>query len=62
MDNKNPSAPCICCYTTLWNINVNQQAISDKLQGSDATYWKYGGVVNNHIKKGLLLSVRVKFF
>jgi len=29
--------PCICCNTTLWNINVRKQAINDKLQGSIAT-------------------------
>ena len=39
-----------------------KQAINDKLQGSVATYLRCGGVVNNQIKKGLLLSVRVKFF
>jgi len=37
-----------------------KQAINDKLQGSVATYLRCGGVVNNRIKKGLLLSVRVK--
>jgi len=37
-----------------------KQAINDKLQGSGATYSRCGGVVNNRIKKGLLLSVRVK--
>jgi len=37
-----------------------KQAINDKLQGSAATYLRCGGVVNNQIKKGLLLSVRVK--
>jgi len=39
-----------------------KQAINDKLQGSVATYLRHGGVVNNKIKKGLLLSLRVKFF
>jgi len=24
LDTKNPTAPCICCYTTLWNINVSK--------------------------------------
>ena len=33
-----------------------KQAINDKLQGSVATYFRFGGVVNQ-IKKGLLLSV-----
>jgi len=36
------------------------QAINDKLQGSVATYLRCGGVVNNQIKKGLLLSLWVK--
>ena len=30
--------------------------INGKLQGSVATYLMYGGVVNNQIKKGLLLK------
>jgi len=34
-----------------------KQAINDKLQGSVATYSRCGGVVNNKIKKGLLLSL-----
>ena len=21
---KNPTASCICCYTTLWNVNVSK--------------------------------------
>ena len=39
-----------------------KQALNDKLQDSVATYWYLwcGGVVNNQIKKGLLLSLRVK--
>jgi len=37
-----------------------KQAIDDKLQGSVATYLRCGGVVNNQIKKGSLLNVRVK--
>jgi len=43
-------------------IGSAKQAINDKLQGSVATYLRCGGVVNNHIKKGLLLSLRVNFF
>jgi len=39
-----------------------KQAINDKLQGSVATYLRRGGVVNNQVKKGLLLSLRVKNF
>ena len=34
-----------------------KQAINDKLQGGVATYLRCGGVHNNQIKKGLLLSV-----
>jgi len=37
-----------------------KQAINDKLQGSVATYFRCGWVVNNRIKKALLLSVWVK--
>ena len=37
-----------------------KHAINYKLQGSVATYLMRGGVVNNQIKKGLLLSLRVK--
>jgi len=33
-----------------------KQATNDKLQGTVATYLRCGGVVNNQIKKGLLLS------
>ena len=39
-----------------------KQATNDKLQGSIATYLRRGGVVNNQIKKGLLLSLSVNFF
>ena len=35
----------------------NKLNINDKLQGSVATYLKCGGVVNNIIKKGLLLNL-----
>ena len=34
-----------------------KQATNDKLQGSVATYLKCGGVLNNQIKKGLLVSL-----
>jgi len=39
-----------------------KQAINDKLQGSVDGYLRCGGVVNNQINKGLLLSVSVNFF
>jgi len=38
-----------------------KHAINNKLQDSVATYLRCGGVVNNQIKKRLLLSLRVKF-
>jgi len=34
-----------------------KQSINDKLQGSVATYLRCGGVIDNQIKKGLLLSL-----
>jgi len=34
-----------------------KQAINHKLQGRVATYLRCDGVVNNQIKKGLLLSL-----
>ena len=37
-----------------------KHAIDDKLQGSVDTYLRRGGVVNNQIKKGYLLSLWVK--
>jgi len=39
-----------------------KQAINDKLQGNLAAYLRSGGVVNNQINKGLLLSLWVKKF
>jgi len=54
MDNKNPTTlPC----ETLMSA---KQALNDKLKGSIAAYLRCGRVVNNQIKKGLLLSLRVK--
>ena len=34
-----------------------KHVINDKLQGSVATYWRPSGVVNNQIRKCLLLSL-----
>ena len=34
-----------------------KQAINNKLQGSVATYLRFDGVVDNRIKKGLLLRL-----
>ena len=39
-----------------------KQGINDKLQGSVATYLRCGGIVNNQMKKSLLLSLRVWIF
>ena len=49
-------------FVTLWNINLRKQAINGKLQASVATYLSCGEVVDNQIKKGLLLSLLVIFF
>ena len=57
MDIKYPTAPGTCCYTSYLVIMSAKQAVGDKLQGSVATYLRYGGFVNNQIKKGLLLSL-----
>jgi len=37
-----------------------KNAINDKLQGNVAAYLRCGGVVNNQIEKGLLLSLGEK--
>ena len=37
-----------------------KQALNDKLQRSEAAYLSCGGVVNNQIKNGLMLSLWVK--
>jgi len=37
-----------------------KQAINDKLQGTVATCLRFGGVINNQIKKGLLVTLWVK--
>ena len=39
-----------------------KEALNDKLQGTVGAYLRCGGVVNNQIKKSLLMSVRVKNF
>jgi len=42
--------------------NVRKQAINDTLQGNVVTHLRCGGIVNNQIKKGSLLSLPVKIF
>jgi len=39
-----------------------KQAIGDKLQGNVAAYLRCDGLVNNQIKKGLLLQSVSEFF
>jgi len=39
-----------------------KQTVNDKLQGSVATYWRSGGVVDNQIGKGWFLSLSVNFY
>ena len=54
--------PAHCAYVATLpceTLMSKKQAISDKLQGSVATYLRCDGVINNHIKNGLLLSLRV---
>ena len=43
---------CICCHTTMWNNNIRKRWITRL-----ATYLRCGWLVNNQIKKGLLLGV-----
>jgi len=43
-------------------MSENKRAINDKLQVNVTTYLRYGGVVNNQIKKCLLLSLPVNIF
>jgi len=52
MGMKNPTAPCICCYTNCETLIWAKQAINNKLQGIVATYLRCGVVTNNQIKKG----------
>jgi len=49
MDIKNPTGPCICCYTTLWNIDVSKT--SDRLPYSVATYLRCGGLLITKLRK-----------
>jgi len=57
MDIKHPTDPSYAATLPCETLMSAKQAINDKLQGSIATYLRCGGVVNNQIKKGLLLSV-----
>jgi len=57
MDIKNP--PHLAYVATLLceTLVTTKQAIDNKLQDSVAAYLRCGGVVNNQIKKGSLLSL-----
>ena len=55
---KDFTIPCICCHTTLWNINVKKQAINDKLQDIVAAYQ---GVVGLSITTSRKVYLPVEF-
>ena len=57
MNSKNPTAPCTCSTLPCETLLSAKQAFNDKLLGSVTTYLRYGWVVNNQIKEGLLLSM-----
>jgi len=59
---KIPSHLAYVATLPCWTLMSAKQVINDKLQGIVATYFRCGGVVNNQIKKGLLLSLRVEEF
>ena len=44
----------------LVKLNVRKQAINDKIQGSVATYFRCGRIVNNEINDDSLLSLPMK--
>ena len=52
-----PTIPPHLAYLVKLYTMSAKQAINDKLQCIIATYLRYGGVVNNQIKNGLLLSL-----
>ena len=61
MDINIPTAPYINVATLRRETLMSaKQTVNDKLQGSVATYFRCGGVVNSQIRKGLLLSLRAK--
>ena len=47
-------------YCYLVKHLCQKKAINNNLQGSVATYLRCGGVIDNQIKKGLLLRLLVK--
>jgi len=57
---KNPTALAYVGTLPCETLMSAKQATNDKLQGSVAAFLRCGGVVHTQIKKGLLLSLRVK--
>ena len=57
MDMKNH---CIFATLPCETLISAKQALNDKLQRSEAAYLSCGGVVNNQIKNGLMLSLWLK--
>jgi len=57
MDKKIPPHLAYVATLPCETLMSAKQAINDKLQGSVGTYFRCGWVVNNRIKKALLLSV-----
>ena len=52
--------PCETLMSENERPSQTNAVINDKLQGTVVTYLRYGGIFNNQIKKGLLLSMPVK--
>ena len=61
MDIKNPTHPAYLDTPSCETLMSAKQAINDKLQGSVDTQLACGGIVNNQIKKNLLLNLSVFF-
>ena len=59
---KIPTAHAYVATLPCETLMSAKQATNDKLQGSVATYLRYGGLISNQIKIGLLLSLSGKFF
>ena len=57
---KIPLHPAHVATLPCKTLTSEKQALNDKLQGGVAAYLRCGGIVNNQIKKGLLLSLSEK--
>jgi len=60
MDIKSPTHLAYVATLRCEILMSAKQVIKDRLQGSVATYFRCGGVVNNQIKKGLLMNLSEK--